>query len=176
MRIRTYPAGRETLARLFKGVGAEIGVEAARFSKEIAEYSSKLYLIDIWKNYPGYREHVTDEHYERILTEAVNRMSGYNCEFIRKPSTVAAKDFEDESLDFVYLDANHEYEHLTEDLHAWVPKVRNGGIVAGHDYVKRKSLNYGVIKAVNEFCEKNGIDELTIWNGDRSPSWHFIKQ
>jgi hypothetical protein len=66
-------------------------------------------------------------------------MSPYNHEFVRKTSIEAAKDFEDESLDFMYLDANHRFEHVVNDLVAWVPKIRSGGIVSGHDYHRMRA-------------------------------------
>ena len=55
----------------------------------------------------------------------------------------------DSSLDWVYLDADHSYAGCLADLIAWVPKVRYGGIVSGHDY---NAPQYGVTKAVETFC------------------------
>jgi len=62
-----------------------------------------------------------------------------------------------ESLDFVYLDAGHEHVDLKRDIDAWRPKVKPGGILAGHDY----TVEYpGLIKAVNE-----AFDRFSIWRG-----------
>jgi len=55
-------------------------------------------------------------------------------EIIRETSVVAAKEFENQSLDFVYIDAIHSFEECYQDLVAWIPKVKRGGLVAGHDY------------------------------------------
>jgi len=59
----------------------------------------------------------------------------------------AAKQFEDGSLDFVFIDASHSYENVRKDIIAWLPKVKVGGILAGHDYGNGYE---GVIQAVDE--------------------------
>lgn len=87
---------------------------------------------------------------------AKKRMAQYGDRFVWSigKSTVEAKKFEDESLDFVYVDANHGYKHHKRDLYAWYPKVRKGGMFAAHDYVVAKGC--GVIKAADEFFEEIG--------------------
>jgi hypothetical protein len=66
---------------------------------------------------------------------------------IRSTSVDAAKMYEDNSLDFVFIDAEHSYESVREDIDAWLPKVKKGGIIAGHDY---STAWPGVIQAVDE--------------------------
>ena len=66
---------------------------------------------------------------------------------LRMSSKEAATKFEDSSLDFVFVDASHQYEDVCEDIDIWIPKVKSGGFLAGHDY--QQSFP-GVIKAVNE--------------------------
>lgn len=80
-------------------------------------------------------------------------------------SSQSANQFEDGSLDFVFLDADHVYSNVKKDILAWLPKIKKGGILAGHDY---KDFHPGVIQAVNEvFGEgnfsKKYIDELDEW-------------
>ena len=65
---------------------------------------------------------------------------------IKMTSIEASKTFEDNSLDFVFLDASHEYEDVKEDILHWLPKIKSGGIFAGHDYAP----SWGVYNAVNE--------------------------
>lgn len=60
----------------------------------------------------------------------------------------------DESLDIVYLDAGHSYDAVKQDLEAWYPKVKPGGVIAGHDFVNPA---YGVLQAVNEFTAKRAL-------------------
>jgi hypothetical protein len=59
----------------------------------------------------------------------------------------------------------------------WNTKVKKGGIISGHDYIRRKGQDcyYAVVDAVNDFAEKNQISELVIYQGDPPASWMFIK-
>lgn len=66
---------------------------------------------------------------------------------IRKSSEEAVKEYEDESLDFVFIDAGHEYDDVKKDIEIWLPKVKKGGILAGHDY---SNDSPGVVRAVQE--------------------------
>src|SRR5512134_3516153 len=120
----------ETLYEFGYKVGAEIGVERGIYSETLCKAGLKVYAVDPWRAY----ETSTQEREERIYQDAVGRLSRYECEIIRKPSIEAASDFEDNSLDFVYIDGDHLYQAVLDDLEAWSPKVRKDGIVAGHDY------------------------------------------
>lgn len=66
-------------------------------------------------------------------------------------SIEASKLYADESLNFVFVDGSHEYEHVKNDLIYWFPKIKHGGVFAGHDYSQGWTI--GVINAVNEFFE-----------------------
>lgn len=68
--------------------------------------------------------------------EAQERLIPYGVTFVEKFSMDALSDFPDESLDFVYIDANHEWPFVTQDIYYWSRKVRVGGIVAGHDFYR----------------------------------------
>ncbi len=167
--VPTWPQkpNRKDLARLFKGVGVEVGVERAWFAKTICKLNpkTKLFCIDPWQFYKGYREHVSQERLDEFYAESKQRMAGFNCEIIRGFSLDVVNQFEDNSLDFVYIDANHEYEYVKKDIEAWYNKVKVGGILSGHDY----NTN-GVKRAVDE-----RFNNVTIYDGDKSPSWKIIK-
>lgn len=75
-------------------------------------------------------------------------------EDIKGYSWECADKFEDNSIDFVFLDADHAYESVVKDIAAWYPKVKTSGILAGHDY--NKETFPGVIQAVTEFIERTG--------------------
>lgn len=170
-------AGRNELAKLFNGkTGIEVGVEQGVFSEVICKAGARLYGVDPWLAYKGYREHVTQEKLDGFFNITNERMAPYEFTAVRQTSVEASKLFEDESLDFVYIDANHSYESVLEDLSVWVPKVKPGGIVSGHDYIKRKGQDhmFGVKQAINEYAEQNNRF-MFIWRGDKSPSWMFIK-
>jgi len=68
--------------------------------------------------------------------------------FLQKSSVKAAKDYKDEFFDYVYIDASHDYENTINDIKVWYPKVKFGGMLAGHDWCLE-----GVSKAVREFME-----------------------
>jgi predicted O-methyltransferase YrrM len=79
----------------------------------------------------------------------------------------AVKDFKDESLDFVFIDGNHQYSYVLEDITEWSKKVRSGGIVSGHDYFE--FLDNGVIRAVNEYVKQYPQIKLNITTTHKRP-------
>lgn len=88
-----------------------------------------------------------------------------NLRIVKKTSVEAAKDFEDDSIDFLFLDAGHTKENLSEDLDAWLPKMKPDGLISGHDYMP--DVWMGVIEAVDErFGKPDGVAGLTIWYVD----------
>lgn len=148
MPVEIPNAGREVelpalLHDLGCHVGAEVGVERGEYSETLcrAVPGLMLYCVDAWKVYVGYRDHVDQGKLERFYEQTVTRLRPYQCEVIRKFSQHAALQFEDSSLDFIYLDGNHSLPHVIADLAAWTPKVRAGGIVAGHDYLHHRWPN-----------------------------------
>jgi predicted O-methyltransferase YrrM len=163
-------------------VGAEIGVAYGNYSKVLLDNipGLKLYCIDSWTAIEGY-DHRGWKFVE-MFAQVQKVLSGYNCEFIKKFSMDAVRDFKDGSLDFVFIDANHRYEYVKDDIREWAKKVRIGGIVSGHDYYTREGSDVlGVIQAVDEYVKEHGYElKLTPWatgvpKDDRQPSWYFIK-
>ena len=72
-------------------------------------------------------------------------------------SVQASELYKDESLDFVFIDGDHTYDAVIGDIKAWYPKVKNGGIIAGHDYNGKDGGVYGVVEAVDEFFGKSNV-------------------
>jgi len=137
---------RDTLAHLF-GVfgftrGVELGVERGHYAEVLLRENVALHLscVDAWRAYPGYRDHVSQEKLDRFYVETSDRLRPYQqrTTLIRQFSVDAAPQFADGSLDFVYIDAAHDVASVIADLSAWARKVRVGGIVAGHDYIRVK--------------------------------------
>jgi SAM-dependent methyltransferase len=169
-------------------VGAEIGVDHAKFSEQMCESNPqlKLYGIDPYLKYSEYNEYKDQAEMDGIYEHAKALMAVHmkkgRYELIRKKSEDAVKDFEDESLDFVYIDANHEGDYPLEDIQMWAKKVRPGGIVAGHDYVRVKALNFTVKDALEKLAEQ-GLKYFVLGRyefrdneiRDHSRSWMFIK-
>lgn len=135
---------RESLARLFYLLGysrgAEVGVERAKYSEVLLRENPLLQLtcVDAWRAYRGYRDHVDQRKLDRFFDEAKERLQPFvgRVGFLREFSVDAAALIPDRSLDFVYIDAAHDFASVAADLRAWSPKVRIGGIVSGHDYLK----------------------------------------
>lgn len=155
--------------------GAEIGVERGAFSEVLCAGVPGLHLtaIDAWTAYPGYREHVTQAKLDAFYAETVARLTPYGATILRGFSALAADAYEPASLDFVYIDANHTLQQVVADLAAWVPKVRPGGIIAGHDY-GRASVGH-VREAVTAWTSAYRIAPWFVLAGDRSPSFLWVQ-
>ncbi|OGY44219.1 MAG: hypothetical protein A3B89_03670 [Candidatus Buchananbacteria bacterium RIFCSPHIGHO2_02_FULL_40_13] len=178
---------REELPYLLKylglnGQGIEIGVQQGIYSQCILERSDLklLYLCDPWRQLDNGWEpasNISDKLWQADLKTTIKQLSSYENRYtiLRKTSLEAVNDFTDESLDFVYLDADHRYEYVKEDLAKWFPKVKTGGIFAGHDYHDGNpdlpKEYYGVKQAVNEFF---GQRQFFVTK-DKWPSWYLIK-
>jgi hypothetical protein len=171
------------LPLLFKDLGfkngAEIGVEEGKYSERLFELipGLSLYSVDAWKAYGGYRDHVDQELLDKFYETTMNRLSKYDdstvvCGF----STDVANYIEDGSLDFVYIDANHDFLHCTQDIAAWSPKVRKGGIVAGHDFRRgQRNLDQCSVKdVVQAWAYSHHINPYFVVRKDKSPSWFWV--
>ena len=96
-----------------------------------------------------------------IYKLAVDNIASYpNCKLIRKTSTEAANDFPKRSLDFVYIDGNHDFGNVAMDLAKWAEKIKKGGIVAGDDYysLKENRKIRKVSHVVNAFVKSYDIN------------------
>jgi len=133
---------RDELPELFKQLGfktgAEIGVYKGQFTKLFAKAGLNIFAVDAWAPYKDFDrvEENRIERQEELYQKTKKKFEPYkNITIVRKKSMDALDDFEDESLDFVYIDANHRLKFAVEDIYEWAKKVRKGGIVAGHDYI-----------------------------------------
>lgn len=160
-------------------VGVEVGTDRGGYARNILDRMPgvELYTIDPWIPYNEGDEVKDKEKMVEIENDARRRLSNYlNCTIVKDTSINVASVFDDESVDFVFIDGDHEYKGVKEDIEAWTPKVKKGGIICGHDYKKDDFRKYGVIEAVNEYCEKNNIETLYILKkGGFVPCWMFYK-
>lgn len=175
------PIPREELGQLFKELnfnrGAEIGVEQGIYSEELCKANPNLWLhcVDAWKAYKGYRDHTNQDKLNRYFEETTQRLAPYNCDIIRGWSMDIVRHFKDNSLDFVYIDGNHDFKNCTDDIAEWSKKVRKGGIIAGHDYVKRRtSIECQVMDVINAWVHAYGITPLFVTN-DEFTTWLYVK-
>lgn len=145
------------------GDSAEVGVAEGRYSAEILSWGvPKLYLVDIWESKPFFGDASSPQEWHdknlRVTKENVNDYLD-KVVFLKGLSVDMANQIPDESLCFVYLDACHTYEAVLADLNAYLPKLKQGGIMAGHDFLCK---DYGVEQAVHEFCSSRNYEVNTI--------------
>lgn len=131
-------------------VGAEIGVNFGEYGVVLCKAGLKMYGIDCWENYKGYKREGT---YKSQKEKAEKNLKGLDYTIIHKYSHEAAEDFEDDSLDFVYIDGNHTLPYVVQDIFLWERKVRHGGIIAGHDYAN-----------ISGFRERKPFEQI-VWDG-----------
>jgi hypothetical protein len=112
-------------------IGAEIGVNKGEYGQILCAAGLTMYGIDCWENYVGYKR---TGQYVSKYEEAIENLKGLNYTIIKQYSADALDAFDDGSLDFVYIDANHTLPYICQDIFGWERKVRRGGIIAGHDY------------------------------------------
>jgi len=167
--------------------GAELGVREGAFSAHLLSNSklNTLYSVDAWcsdesKTKSAFKRcDLADNKIEKWYEEAVRKLApfGSRSKIVRSLSWEAASQFDDGSLDFVYVDASHKFTGVAMDLAAWWPKVRWGGVFAGHDYWH--AHRYHVVYAVNGFAlEHYQIFNLTTEERDYpryAPSWWLVK-
>lgn len=173
--LRVVPARRDLLELLPKGaVMAEVGVAFGDFSREILDVCAprKLYLIDLWDpDEPRYGV-AAMESTRRV---AARELESGVAELKRGFSWDAIATLPDASLDWVYLDAAHDFDSVRKDLEAVLPKMREGGIISGHDYTRWSSAGvhrFGVVEAVNGFCLREGWEMVYLTNeSDRHVSY-----
>jgi len=153
-------------------IGAEVGVQRGDNALTLLSFLnfslSQLYLIDIWDSYTvlqtGGRQRISNSaiYFSKVMERFGDRE---DVSIIRLPSIEAAKGFSDYYFDFIYLDAQHDYEGICQDIRVWYPKVKMGGVLGGHDFLLDRYP--GVVRAVEEFVSSFGLKlfqaELDWW-------------
>lgn len=155
----------------------ELGVLEGDFSQTILDIINPfyLYLIDPFEvNEKRYGDglttaYSTETQYEKVIKRFENNAFVF---VQRGYSYNEVKDFPNNTFDFIYIDASHLYEDVKRDLNDWLPKLKDGGIMAGHDYAKIS--NFGVIQAVDEFCLEHNF-EMIILN-ENGGDWALKKK
>lgn len=172
MNISNYEHNRQDLAELFHGVGVEVGVADGDFAVKMLKNDkvNLLYGVDPYEPHKGYTDYTRGTTFNNMKQHAQEQLFPFTVRhtFIYKYSMDAVKDFKDNFLDFVYIDANHNYKTVMEDITEWTKKVKNGGFVSGDDYTA------DVEKAVIEYCEANG-KYLNVFTGSKPYQWMFVK-
>jgi hypothetical protein len=138
------------------------------FSQWVLSYweGEKLHLVDPWayqdvklyNDKSNVGQHEQDQLHLGVVEMMSSRFPG-RFELHRHYSINAAKNFKDLSLDFIYIDGRHDYSGVKEDVEAWYPKLKEGALFAGHDFVPDGILqtgDFGVQKGLSEFTSLMG--------------------
>ena len=188
------------------GKGVEIGSFVGRYARHILDnWKGTLYLIDPWReprkgsDVEGSVNNVVTPETMLKTAKALEGVEDRGI-MIRALSHQAVDLFQDGSLDFIYIDGDHSYEGVKKDIQLWFPKVKKGGLVAGHDYLRLKKENdwfldpnflpngkgkyiyfggsyvgvFGVNPAVDEFVKKHDY-ELKATRESYFGTWYFLK-
>lgn len=151
---------------------AEVGVFKARTIKRVLrvlhDNIDEYWGIDPWhylgKEYGGKMGNASQEDWDRVYRQVCNLYFYFpKLRLLRMISEQAAEFFEDRYFDLVFIDGDHRYEAVKRDIELWLPKVRAGGIISGHDYGARKFE--GVTRAVGEKFGNDIIveEETYVW-------------
>jgi len=140
-------------------IGTYEGYNARSILKELNIF--KFYIVDPYKEYEDYLDlepHQNQKRLNKVFNYAKKLLEKYKyiIQWVKKLSDDAIDMFEDNSIDFIYIDGNHKYEYVKRDIENYWKKVKQGGILAGHDITIAKD-NYGVARAVEEFCRENNL-------------------
>ena len=143
--VKKFPCGSR-----FVEVGSWKGKSSSYMAVEIINSNKKIEFtcVDTWKGSACTQELNTNDLYE-IFKINMKPLENYYKD-LKMTSIEASALFENNSLDFVFIDASHEYEDVKNDIISWLPKIKRGGVLAGHDYWSGPDSWPSVRKAVNE--------------------------
>jgi hypothetical protein len=154
--VRELPSGSKMVeVGCWKGKSvAYLAVEIINSGKDI-----KVDAVDTWEGSPTETVLMSDPYVRtgKLYQLFVSNIAPVSSVVtpVKLPSVEAAKRYEDESLDVVFIDACHTYDCVKEDIAAWLPKVKKGGYLAGHDYYTWETDHDGVRQAVDETFGNN---------------------
>ncbi len=178
----------------------EVGVFRGGYSKEILgriHSLETLYLVDLWKNQDNYHDlcNGTEEEMNKHFLKTLDNTSKWKdkTKILKGYSTSVCDKIPDNSLDWVYIDARHDYLGCKEDIHAYWPKLKSNGIMSGHDYIENHELqkmqpnndwsicydgsfHSGAVKgAVDEFANNNSLQVIVGYKEPDYPTWSILK-
>jgi len=158
----------------------EIGVAKGNHAEHILYQNPKeLHLVDPWGVFKdGFIPPITENSFEERYQNVCERFKNDKNVFIHRAySHDVCETFEDESVDWVYIDGNHTHEGTLEDLNLWWPKLKIGGYLTGDDYAPQANPRFGVVEAVNEFVSERGLMlESSPFNGTTCVGQYIIEK
>lgn len=160
------------------GPAVEVGVHAGLFAEEILSWGvEQLYMVDLWRHVKDGTAELeqSDEVLEEVFQSCLerNKKDLDRIVVLRGDSCRMSAAIMDDSVDFVFFDATHTYPAVKADMNAYWPKLRVGGIYAGHDYVPALTVR----EAVNEFAlDHGGMLHLAMVSRNDVSYWFEKKQ
>ena len=145
--------------------GAEIGVDRGTFSEFMFKHMPGLELLCVD---PWYWKLRGESRYQ----STVKKLAPYHATIIRKTSLEASLEIQDGALDFVYIDGDHTFDYVMVDLILWAKKVREGGLIALHDYYRFRRA--GVVPAVDIYTQQHGITKWFLTD-ERTPTAFWVR-
>ena len=178
----SIPASRDDFTILFKELGfklgVEIGVARGEYGKILCSGNSEMlmYGIDPWEGYKDYRDFTSKKTFDGMYNDALKNLAGLNYNILKMYSIDALDNFKDGSLDFVYIDGNHNFLNVAQDICNWEKKVKVDGIVAGHDYKRSKGAwDNCTVDVVNAYTYSHKINPWFITT-EHTSSWFWVKK
>lgn len=138
----------------------EIGCWYGRTTKAFCLVPNNDLRVHCVDTFLGSKEHQKELQGYKFKDDFINNTKDLPqiCSIIEKESAIAAEDFADDTFDVVWIDAGHDYENVKTDITKWLPKLKNGGLMIGHDYPEPTDPNGGfeeLTKAVNKYARDN---------------------
>jgi hypothetical protein len=167
--MKIFETRNDLLDRLPKDLKiVELGVFKGEFSEEIYKRMNpkELYLVDIWKGEFGSGDkdgnnHTVVKDMKDVYLNLKNKYAHHDNIFIYRKNTIDfLNSVSDDYFDMIYVDADHSYEAVTKDMELSFLKLKNSGILAGHDYIKNTEIE----AAVNNFCLKYNQTIISLTN------------
>ena len=136
-------------------VGVEIGVYRGENAESMLQTLNieKLYLVDPYLHYSEYKCKLPPDFlgHHRLAQRRLHKFKD-KIVWVRKKSADAVSEIPDD-IDFVYIDAGHDEVDIKQDINSWLPKIKQGGWIGGHDY------QYDVERVVNQYF-KNSVEQI----------------
>lgn len=164
------------------GIGAEIGVLKGEFSAQLLHSCApqRLHLIDPWEEQTGdYRfdlsntnQSTQNELHDHVRQTFASEIAAGQVVLHREYSNKAAPGFADGYFDWIYIDGDHTYKGVTDDLELYAPKLKGTGLILGDDFINSAyyiQMKFGVVEAVQDFVRKHGYEFLLL-----TRDWRFI--
>jgi len=158
--------------RCLYGPAVEVGVDRGAFSQVFLDrwYGNDYYGVD---NFYPYPDMVGTREADMVVAAGVYARYNTRARLITGQSLKVAAELRaslSQDLDFVYVDASHDYENVTSDMCEWWRYIADRGILAGHDY---DDTHPDVIRAVDDFC--TAYEAVVYVTDEVIPSWYIYK-